>query len=669
MRLLIPFLFILLLPIVPVQQSNSEPIGILAQQIWATHATTKIFQDQSGILSTLPQGNQTVSLSLAKGGFGAFQVVLSPSQALSGITANVGTFSSGNNNLPDKAINLYLEYYVNVREETLFESVNDYQLGLYPDALLPLTEPFDVEGSKNQPIWVEVIIPSDTPAGTYSGSIDFSGGITGSIQVSIQVLDFTIPLKNPLYNPAYLDLWELEQFTSTSKELDQISMDYVEFFAKRGILASDTIDAMGVLPSYDNGQWNFDDWKNSIDPLLSIYSEYFSTPVVRVPVNFGEVLGFEVEEAATDDSFQSYTYFLQQFRDFVVSNGMTDIQWLVWIDDLDEPDTAEKAWLIAKYALLTHEAGNDQVQFHYRVDGTIDWDSPIVQFDLETDTSGWEPLNDKFTAWSAPQEDIEWDTQFINDAIKRNAKVTAYEQAWTALKLPEDEEEYPPGIQKKDYEFPSVAGIVNPALFSRILPWIVYKYNLAGVNFWAAMAWYNSQTDQIIDPYVDSPALRIRGSTVAQNGDGFLVYPGTLVDEHSTQKDTIQPVSSLRLELFRLGIEDYKYIKTLEEANLGNQQETQNLIDAAMKLVSSVTQFEREPNEYDRAIGSIKEFLNQNKDSVPSSLQAQNWDFNWQPSPLENEEVPDEGIPIQVWPFLVSFATIVIIRKYRKIRI
>ncbi len=671
----LPFLFmILLFPTAFVGSQGQNAISTFkwekaqSNDLWVTHATTKIFQDQSGTLSTPPQVGQSVTISLAKGGFGAFQVVLSPSQDLTGVTVSTSSFSSGSDILADGSIKLFLEYYVDVREETLYESVNDYQLGLYPDALLPLTEPFSVNANKNQPIWVEILVPSDTPSGTYSGTIEFSGGFIGSVQVTLDVLDFVLPKDTQLYNPAYLDLWELEELTSTVEQADQMAEAYVNFFADRGIIASDTIDAMGVLPSNENGNWDFSDWKDSMDALFTLYSNHFETPVIRVPVNFGEVLGFEVADAATDNSFNTYSQFLKQFRDFIKSSGLTNFQWLVWIDDLDEPNSAEKAWLIAKYALLTHEASDDQVSFHYRIDGTIDWDSPMVQFDLETDTSSWEPLDDKFTAWAAPQEDIEWNPQYLSDANSRQAKVTIYQQAWTALKYPQDEEEYPPDVPKKDYEFPSVPGIVNPALFSRVLPWVVYKYRLAGVNFWAAMAWYNSKTDQLIDPFVDNPALRIRGDVVSQNGDGFLVYPGTLVDEHSSQKDTDLPIPSLRLELFRLGLEDYKYIKLLDETipNLTDQQNGQTLLDDIKNLITSVTQFERDPTKYDQAIDSIKEFLNSNKADLPSKLKSLNWEFDWQPGSLNNEEVPDEGIPLAYLPFISTLIAIPVIRRKRR---
>ncbi len=665
------YLIAMIILIQPVYGLNHEFVaGQATSTLWVTHATEKIFQDQSGTMSTTPGTDQSVSLSVAKGGNDAFQVVVSPSSDANDIVASVGSFTSGSSSLPTDSITLYLEYYVNVREETLFESVNDYSLGLYPDALIPLTKAFSVKASKNQPIWVQVDIPDSIPAGEYTGTIDFTGGISGSIQVSINVLDFEVPKDSQLYNPGYADLWQLQSYTDTLDEWHALVKKYVEFFAQRGIILSDTIDALDTLPTFENGKWQFDEWKADMDPLFQIYRDYFNQPVVRVPVNFADTLKFEVVDAAQDDSMEKYSDFLRQFKEYVMGTDLKDFHWLVWIDDLDEPSSDEIAWLIAKYALLTKDASDTDLMFHYRIDGSIDWDSPVVQYDLEADTSKWEPLDDKFTAWAALQEDIEWDKGFLQPAIDRGAKVTIYQQAWTAIELPQDEEELSPDVEQRNYEFPSLPGIVNPALFSRILPWIVLKYNLAGVNFWAVMAWYNSKTGEILDMYEASPALKIRGDTVAQNGDGFLVYPGNLVSEHASQDDVDGPVSSIRLELFRLGIEDYKYLKLLDESLdslTSDKDEAEGLLNEALNLVKSVTQFDADSKKYDEVLGKIKTFLANHKGDIVQSLAKLNWDFAWNPSPLTNEAPPEEGFVSMVyWAPLTAIATIVYVRKSKR---
>ncbi len=650
--------FVLLLLIMFVLPTN---VHGQSQEVWSAPATEKIFQDRSGNLSTIPRTDNEVSLVSARGGRGFFQVVLSPSTSVTGVTVSVTDLVGSSMSISSSNIEVYLEYYVHVRDTTFYESVLSYELGYYPDALIPLSSSFQIDGNKNQPLWIEVYVPENTVAGSYTGSIKIEGGLSGEVVINLEVLDFTLPSKTQLYNNAAGDYWELSAFTSSQEEYRDLVLRYSKFFAERDITDGNTFDAMGVVPEKDGSKWDMASWFEAMSPLLEQYRQYFDVPVVNVPIDF-EVLGFDLSSASSEDSQAEYMDFLTQFRDYVLSDGSySDFEWVVWITDLDEPNTADMAWLIAQYALLTMQVNTDSFKFHYRVDGTIDWSSPMVQLDLEADTSGWEPLDDKFTVWTAPQEDIEWDKSFVDSALARGAIVTIYQQAWTAL--PAGDEDIPPNVEDKNYEFPSVAGIVNPAIFSRVLPWVVYRYGLSGINFWAIMAWYNAEKDTQLDMFEASPALTIRDGLTAQNGDGFLVYPGQYISKHTSQADVNGPIPSLRLELLRMGLEDYKYIKLLADGDFGDSQmEASTLLSQVSDLVKSVTDFDRDPKNYDELMRKIKTFLGEH--GIPS-LTPLDWSIEWSPSPLSNK-TPEDNSPIPWLGMLVAFPILEKIKNKRK---
>jgi hypothetical protein len=75
----------------------------------------------------------------------------------------------------------------------------------------------------------------------------------------------------------------------------------------------------------------------------------------------------------------------------------------------------------------------------------------------------------------------------------------------------------------------------------RIIPWLCWKYNIKGFLYWCVNFW------TMVDPFDNA-----RNTKWAQNGNGLLFYPG---------KDG--PIPSLRVELFRDGMEDYEYIQLL----------------------------------------------------------------------------------------------------------
>ncbi len=91
-------------------------------------------------------------------------------------------------------------------------------MGWYPDALIPFLDPqtglapagaalqaipVDVPAGQNQPFWVDLFVPRDTPSGTYHGAfVVISDQGTASGEFTLEVWDFELPLK-PSLNSAF----------------------------------------------------------------------------------------------------------------------------------------------------------------------------------------------------------------------------------------------------------------------------------------------------------------------------------------------------------------------------------------------------------------------------------------------------------------------------------
>lgn len=65
-------------------------------------------------------------------------------------------------------------------------------VGQWPDPLLPF-EPFQVANPFCQPLWVEVRVPRDAPAGDYAGRLVVRGPHEVQLNVALRVWDFTMP--------------------------------------------------------------------------------------------------------------------------------------------------------------------------------------------------------------------------------------------------------------------------------------------------------------------------------------------------------------------------------------------------------------------------------------------------------------------------------------------
>lgn len=96
----------------------------------------------------------------------------------------------------------------------------------------------------------------------------------------------------------------------------------------------------------------------------------------------------------------------------------------------------------------------------------------------------------------------------------------------------------------------------------RILPWLCWKYDFKGFLYWCVNYW----------PYFD-PFKNAMNTKWEQNGNGLLYYPG---------EDG--PIDSLRLEVFRDGMEDYEYLYLLSKKIKG--LESKNLTPDNLKLVN-----------------------------------------------------------------------------------
>lgn len=129
-----------------------------------------------------------------------------------------------------------------------------------------------------------------------------------------------------------------------------------------------------------------------------------------------------------------------------------------------------------------------------------------------------------------------------------------------------------------------------PALDPVMVPWITERYKMNGILYWALNFW--SQTP---DPWLDAVTF-ISGFVCSDggvlNGEGSLLYPGDRVERYTGQPNVDGPVSSLRFELLREGIEDYDYLWLLKEK--GEKEFAQEQVE---KLVIDVSAFSRNVEE------------------------------------------------------------------------
>jgi hypothetical protein len=167
--------------------------------------------------------NPDASISAARGEYESFQIVANgAANGLNNVNVTVSDLKGPDGQIiPKTNVTLYREKYVYVDKASPNHGGSNKPLGpgWYADGLIPFTDPatgkplsgaqlaavpFDLKAGKNQPIWVDVLVPRTAAAGTYTGTYTVSsnqGNTTGNI--SLKVWNFTLPAK-PALKSAFL---------------------------------------------------------------------------------------------------------------------------------------------------------------------------------------------------------------------------------------------------------------------------------------------------------------------------------------------------------------------------------------------------------------------------------------------------------------------------------
>ncbi len=138
-----------------------------------------------------PEQDTALRIRAARNEHEAAQVVLRPSRPLKGLRAVPQALVNPEGaQLPASAISVFMVGYVPV------EYPSD-ALGTpapWPDPLPPLDAPANLDAEENQPLWIQLSVPPDAPAGLYRGAVLLEAdGWRAEVPVEAEVFDFTLP--------------------------------------------------------------------------------------------------------------------------------------------------------------------------------------------------------------------------------------------------------------------------------------------------------------------------------------------------------------------------------------------------------------------------------------------------------------------------------------------
>jgi len=507
--------------------------------VWWCDATHKIAPQRA-----LPVAQSSAAeLSAARNEYEAVQVVLRPKEKepLKGLTAAAGPLSGpGGATIAAENIKILRVAYHFVHHPTDSSGISDW----WPDALPPLSKPLDLPAGKNQPLWVLVYVPKGAKPGDYAGTLALKAeGWSADVPIKVHVWNFTLPEKNHLETALGLSpeaIFQYHQLKSDADKRRVLDM-YLQSFAEHRISPYDPapLDPINVkfLTEADPPRAELD--FSRFDPAMTRALEkfHFSNFMLHV-----QAMGGGTFHERFEPSIGKYGESTPQYQAAFAS----------YVKQL-EAHLREKGWLGMSYIYWFDEPAPKDYEFVRKGMDRLKKYAPGLPRMLTV-----QPVD----ALAGPI-DIWCPVSFNYNHAEAEKRRAAGERIWW----------YVCCGPKAPY---CTLFIDHPATELRVWLWQTWQRNIAGILIWSTNYWTSEAAypERPQDPYED-PMGYVSGYSTPRgvknywgNGDGRFVYPpeAAAVPGASGKDPVIEPpVSSMRWEMLREGIEDFEYLCLLRE--------------------------------------------------------------------------------------------------------
>lgn len=500
-----------------------------------------------------------VEIEAAGNEYEAFQLVLRPTQPISNVVVLVSDLVPQNPSLSLRlsATNVTVTW---VDYVPVVQSSDPYTFpGLYPDPLVPLSEPLHLTPGTHQPFWITVYVPPHQPAGDYLGTLLVQGEPSFELQVPLRVRVFGFTLPSVTHTPTayYADVhingapWHRLQ---TLEQQRQVWDLHLENFRRHRVSPYSPHLYAPIRWSFVDGRPRLD--FRDFDTAMKRYLDEFGFATFNLFGHKSPPFPYTLEGHSAFGP--EYQVRLEALMDGIMQHlremGWAKRAYCYWVD---EPAEALYPWLLQGMAALQQAAPDlrrlltwnrqPPAQYVPLLHGTVDiWVPmlPIAPQALFLERPAW---GDELWCYVAVQPTSPRPNLFID----------------------------------------------QPAMAHRMRLWVYEKYGFQGDLYYAVNQWPGRNPWEQTQTWDWSRA----------NGDGTLVYPPTrtLPD----QPVFAPPVDSIRWELNRDALEDREYLwllrRLLEEAELrlGPTHEWvlqgRAAIDQCLAMVTNVTVYAQDP--------------------------------------------------------------------------
>ena len=490
-----------------------------------------------GATDTEPSDNYTYTLKMAKNELETLQFFLVSTAAKSNLTLEVGDITNENGDRLE-AEALYGYYYkLAMFNDLLSADTSNYKEDKYVDPMPKLVNPISLNANESKAFYVKVKTTPDTAAGLYKAEInlkDASGNTVKTAEFRVYVWDFTLNEETACDTAFGLSSYNINMTDGTPEYTDPevITQKYKTYY---DFLLENRVSAYGM----------------PYDITDSRADEYMSNPRVTSFIVAGSGNGGQYDRS---DEYIVEAY--QKLR--------TDPDWLEkgYIYTVDEP--CDDGIFLVKQQWEWASRLIPEMDFQIVVPLAVNQFFPTNDYDsakfIEPYINIWCPQSYAFTPYATYAEqkadpynyptfaNYRWTTRNVLENFGQwRDRYEGYREKgnkmwWYICCSPE----FPYANFFQSYQGYAV----------RTVLWQQYMYDIDGLLYWATTVWENVSKNH------------------TNGGDGLLLYWGKLFGQG------FGPVTSIRFEAVRDGIEDFQYLTQLEE--LTDR-------DTAMKYVDPIT--------------------------------------------------------------------------------
>jgi len=548
---------------------GAEPLGL-----WWCEAPWKVGRTRPRPAS----GAKVVELAAAGNDWEAVQVVLRPEKPVRLLEARSSELRGPNGAvIGPENVRINWVYYHFVEHPTDKTGTRDW----WPDALPPLEEPLELDAETNQPLWVIYYVPANTKAGSYRGHIILRTDLGEThVPVQLRVWGFNLPERNHLetafgFNPR--SVFQYHQL-KTEEQRRLVLDHYWQSFAEHRIspYSPAPLDPIRVrfIPDSDppRAELDFRAFDREMDRVLGKFR--FTNFILQLQGMGGgsfheryepELLGYKENTPQYQAMFSSY---VKQLEEHLGQKGWLSMAYVYWFDEPEPKDyefVTKGMERLKRYApglrrMLTEEP-NDKLQ------------APV---DI------WCPI-----------------TPHYNHEMAEKRRAVGEKFWWYVCTGP-----------KAPY---CTLFIDHPATELRVWLWQTWQRKIDGILIWQTNYWTSEAAypDQPQNPYQD-PMSYVSGYSTPRgvkrhwgNGDGRFIYPplrAAVPGKSGGEPVLDPPVSSIRWEMLREGVEDYEMLYLLRELLTGTKNLAESdraafedLLEVPPEITTSMTEFTKEP--------------------------------------------------------------------------